>query len=179
METSEKIIEISKALLKFQGLVQKIKKTSTNPFFKSKYAALPEILEAIAEPLKESNLVFSQHPDGDSLTTILIHVESGEYFKSTFNINAVKKDPQSIGSGITYSRRYSLVSILGLNVDDDDDGNLATNKTVDVPKVDVNMKRLEDCKTLEELKKVYTSLQKNEQTRLLNKKDQLKLVLPE
>lgn len=177
METSTQITEISKNLLKFQGLVQKIKKTSTNPFFKSKYAALPEILEAISEPLKDCNLVFTQHPDGDSLTTMLIHTESGEYFKSTFNINAVKKDPQSIGSGITYSRRYSLVSILGLNVDDDDDGNLATNKQE--PKVDLNMQKLDNCKTLDELKNVFLSLTKSEQARLTNKKDQLKLILPE
>lgn len=126
METSESIKSIGAALGVFHTKVAKIAKTDSNPFFKSKYAGLPSILEAIQKPLEESNLVFTQHPDGGNLTTMLIHTESGEYFRSSYSMNPVKTDPQSIGSAITYARRYALGAILGLNIDEDDDGNKAS-----------------------------------------------------
>jgi hypothetical protein len=126
MEKSENIKQISKALQLFQVKVEPIKKDASNPFFKSKYATLSNTLDAIQMPLSECGLVFSQHPDGNSLTTIVVHVESGEFFQSTYDLSPVKSDPQSIGSAITYARRYALTSILGLNIDDDDDGNMAS-----------------------------------------------------
>jgi len=59
--------------------------------------------------------------DEDGLTTILIHAKSGEFMESNYKIRPVKNDPQAVGSAITYARRYALSSVLGLNVDDDDD----------------------------------------------------------
>jgi hypothetical protein len=104
--------------------MEKIDKTASNPFFKSKYASLSSILEAIQIPLAESGLVFSQHPDKGELTTILIHTETGQYMMSSYDIHPVKVDPQGIGSAITYAKRYALCAILGLNVDEvDTDGN--------------------------------------------------------
>jgi len=127
MNKSESIKNIAKALSMFQHNVSKIKKDGKNPFFKSNYATLTNILDTIANPLENSGLVFSQLPDGDnSLTTILIHTESGEFIESTFNMHIVKNDPQALGSAITYARRYALGAILGLNIDEDDDGNRAT-----------------------------------------------------
>jgi len=90
-------------------------------------AITPSILEAIQKPLEESGLCFSQMPDGEGLTTLLIHSESGEYLQSTYKMAPVKTDPQSLGSAITYARRYALGAILGLNIDTDDDGNTASN----------------------------------------------------
>lgn len=126
MEKSNSIQNLASALAVFHTKVAKIAKTDNNPFFKSKYAGLPSILEAIQKPLEESKLVFSQLPDEEYLTTILIHVESGEFLQSSYKMNAVKQDPQSIGSAITYARRYALGAILGLNIDEDDDGNKAS-----------------------------------------------------
>lgn len=63
MEKSEIIVELAKALSLFQTKMEKIDKTASNPFYKSKYASLSSILEAIQIPLAESGLVFSQHPD--------------------------------------------------------------------------------------------------------------------
>lgn len=127
MNKSESIQNIAKALLTFQTKIEKIKKDSKNPFFKSKYASLSNILDNIQIPLAESGLSFSQHPDGeDQLTTILMHADSGEWLQSSYFISPVKKDPQAIGSSITYSRRYALVAILGLNIEEDDDGNKAS-----------------------------------------------------
>ena len=127
MKKSENIGNIAAALHLFHVKVSPIKKDSENPFFKNKYASLSTILEQIETPLMEAGLVFSQMPDGDDqLTTLLIHVESGEYLESSYNITPVKRDPQAVGSAITYARRYALGALLGLNIEEDDDANAAT-----------------------------------------------------
>ena len=128
MEKSEKINNLTKSLLQFHKEIGKIAKTSTNPFFKSKYADLPSILDAINEPLQNAGLVIVSIPDNDGLTTLLLHSESGEYISANAIMKPVKNDPQAIGSAITYQRRYSIGSILNLNIDDDDDGNKASIK---------------------------------------------------
>lgn len=126
MEKSESIKNLAIALIKFQGLVNTIKKDSNNPFFKSKYAALPDILSAIHDPLIECGLAISQFPTGQNgLTTMLIH-ESGEFMLDTYSMAPAKNDPQGIGSCITYQRRYALGAVLSLNIDEDDDGNKAS-----------------------------------------------------
>lgn len=127
MEKSTSIKSIASALITFHVKVDTIKKDAKNPFFKSNYASLSNILAAIDEPLQESGLSFAQFPDGaHSLTTILMHADSGEFIQSTYEMKPVKDDPQGLGSVITYQRRYALASILGLNIDDDDDANTAT-----------------------------------------------------
>ena len=123
MNKSQSIKSIAAALFQFQIKMDKIKKTAENPFFKSKYAPLPEILEAIQIPLNESGLVIAQLPDGEGLTTVIMHPESGEWIEATGIMHPVKSDPQSMGSAITFQRRYSLAAILCLNIDEDDDGN--------------------------------------------------------
>jgi len=127
MQKSESIKNIAQALIVFHVKVDTIKKDAKNPFFKSTYASLTNILDAINEPLIESGLAISQFPTGaDGLTTILIHGESGEWISSTYEMRPVKDDPQGRGSCITYQRRYALASVLSLNIDEDDDGNKAS-----------------------------------------------------
>lgn len=129
MQKSESIKCIAKALLLFHMKVDIIKKDANNPFFKSKYASLSNILENIQLPLSESGLSFSQIPTGEGgLTTILMHGESGEYLIGEYVMKPSKNDPQGIGSAITYQRRYALCAILGLNIEEDDDGNNASGK---------------------------------------------------
>jgi hypothetical protein len=128
MEKSNSIKEIAAALILFQMKVEKIKKDATNPFFKSKYASLSNIQDAISNPLAESGLTYSQFPDGDhGLTTIIMHGNSGEWIQSTYRMKPVKDDPQGIGSSITYQKRYAIAGAVALNIDDDDDGNTATH----------------------------------------------------
>lgn len=127
MEKSQSIKNIALALVKFHKVIGKINKDSTNPFFKKKYCSLPNILDAIKDPLQEAGLCFSQHPQGqDELETLLIHADSGEFLQSSYHIAPVKNDPQALGSAITYARRYALGAILGLTIDEDDDANAAT-----------------------------------------------------
>lgn len=126
MQQSNTIAELAKALVLFHVKVDTIKKDAKNPFFKSTYASLPNILEGINEPLIESGLSVAQFPTGENgLTSILLH-ESGEWISAEYQMRPVKDDPQGRGSCITYQRRYALASILGLNIDEDDDGNTAT-----------------------------------------------------
>jgi hypothetical protein len=127
MKKSESIEQIAKALITFHVKVDKIKKDAKNPFFKSTYASLTNILDAINEPLIECGLSISQFPTGtDGLTTILMH-ESGEYIAGEYSMRPAKDDPQGRGSAITYQRRYAIASVLSLNIDEDDDGNAATH----------------------------------------------------
>src|SRR5262245_35315108 len=126
MQKSDSIKNIGAALAKFHAEMGTILKEETNPFFKSKYATLSTILSAIKGPLQQAGLAFTQFPTGENeLTSLLIHPDSGEWFEGTFKMTPAKNDPQGQGSVITYQRRYALGAILGLNIDEDDDGNAA------------------------------------------------------
>ena len=175
MEKSETITNLAKALIDFNGRVSKISKDAKNPFFKSNYASLSNIQDAISKPLAESGLVYSQMPTGvNGLCTILIHAESGEYLMDSYTMPVSKQnDPQAVGSAITYAKRYALAGILGLNIDDDDDGNKASNKQADpiVEKAWLNPKTekwnsaiqaLIDGYDLEVIKKKYQITKENQ-----------------
>ena len=126
MEKSTEIKNLAKALCDFQRDVETIKKTETNPFFKSKYASLADILNVIRQPLANNGLSFVQFPKGKySLETMLMHT-SGEWISESYEMEPTKHDPQGAGSVITYQRRYALGAILGLNIDVDDDANSAS-----------------------------------------------------
>ena len=127
MERSVSIKSIASALVKFNSLVGKIPKDSKNPFFKSNYADLSTILDIINPILIECGLAIVQFPKGvHELETMVMHGESGEYISECYTMVPVKADPQSVGSCITYQRRYSLAAVLSLNIDNDDDGNKAS-----------------------------------------------------
>jgi len=124
MKQSDSIIELTKALALFHIKVGKIKKDAKNPFFKSNYASLSNILTEVQDPLNESGLVITQFPDEQGLVSMLIHAESGQYISSNYQMPVSKpNDPQALGSSITYARRYAISSILSLNVEDDDGNN--------------------------------------------------------
>lgn len=121
MERSPSIQNLTQALAKFHTMVGKISKDAENPFFKKNYASLPHIIDEITEPLEKAGLVLMSFPDGDGLTTILSHADSGEYMAATYTLQVVKQnDPQAQGSSISYARRYAITSILNLRISDDD-----------------------------------------------------------
>jgi len=126
MTKSESIKNLATALKLFQGEVTAVKKGAVNPFFKSKYADLSSILEAIREPLSKNGLAIAQFPTGENqLVTILMH-DSGEWMEDTFTMKPVDAKPQSLGSVITYMRRYALGGVLAISTEEDDDGNEAS-----------------------------------------------------
>ncbi len=137
MEKSEQINELAAALAKAQGEMRNASKNADNPYFKSKYADLSEILNAVKEPLAKYGLAVTQLYDGMngkdiSVTTMLMH-SSGQYIANTGNYPVTKQDIQGVGSAITYARRYSLAAMLGL-AQEDDDGNSACQKQEPRPK---------------------------------------------
>jgi hypothetical protein len=129
MLKSESIKNIADALLKFQEFVPAIEKDATNPFLHNKYASLPNIIKTIRPALVKAGISFSQGPSGsDSLETILMHGASGEWISYQYEMPAVKNDPQTKGSVITYMKRYALCAALGIAADDDDDGNAGSGQ---------------------------------------------------
>ncbi len=131
MNKSESIKNIAKALSDFQAEVKNPANSADNPFFKSKYAPLNEILNDVRPLLAKNGLSILQFPSGDGqniiVTTTLLH-ESGEWIESDpLVLKATKADAQGAGSAITYARRYAVAAILGISSEDDDDGNMASH----------------------------------------------------
>lgn len=128
MKTSDSIVKISEALVKAHWKLGGVAKTANNPFFKSKYADLASVVEAVKAPLLEQGIIFTQGvhdaEGGVAIETMLLH-SSGEWISSTLRIPATKEDAQGYGSAITYGRRYGLQAICGVP-SEDDDGNAAT-----------------------------------------------------
>jgi len=126
---SASISEITKALVKAQAVIKAAPKDAVNPHFRSKYSDLPSVYEACREALTSNGIAVSQVPvfsEGEQfLKTILMHV-SGEWIAGDYALRPTKNDPQGMGSALTYARRYSLASMVGVVSDDDDDGNAAS-----------------------------------------------------
>ena len=127
MTTKSKINIITK-LMAARADIQPIKKSGTNPHFKSKYATLEGVIEAVTEPLEKHGFLLMHrtisNEHGKSITTELVH-ESGESFVTAIPLVLAKTDMQGLGSAITYARRYGIMSILNLPAEDDD-GNEAS-----------------------------------------------------
>lgn len=123
IESTPSIDKLAAALSKFQGECRVIVKDKKNLFLKSMYADLGSILQVINPLLGANGLAVVQMPVGDAgdLVTMITHT-SGQWIRSRYRMRPSKNDPQSIGSSITYQKRYALVAMLNLPVDDDDDG---------------------------------------------------------
>lgn len=139
MNQSEHINELASALCKSQSQMGIAKKTSNNPFFKSKYADLTEIWEVARDALGKHGLAvchtMGKENDATVLYTTLMH-SSGQWIRSSMPLICKKQDDiQALGSAITYAKRYALSAILCICTDEDDDGNAATIPPK--PKVDV------------------------------------------
>lgn len=124
-ETSEKSEIILLQLMKAKAEMGiGVKKDASNPFHKSKYATLGAHLELSESILAKHGLLMVQAPnmlnDQHVLVATLHHPESGQWLKSYLPLPNPKGDSQGLGSSITYMRRYSISSMLGLNAEDDD-----------------------------------------------------------
>lgn len=136
MNRSESISKLAVALVKFNAQIGSISKDAKNPFFKSQYVTLDNLIIHTRQLLQENGLVVMQSPlskeDGSiGIQTLLIH-ESGEFIESEpiYMKPAKANDAQQAGSVISYMRRYSYQAILNLNTGEDDDANRATGKRV-------------------------------------------------
>ena len=112
--------------------MEKLVKNADNPFFKSKYVPLKQILPMVKDKCKKHNFILIQHPDLSQgfnfLTTIIEHV-SGRLVEGKIQLVCKDpSDPQKLGGSITYMRRYSLTCMFGLE-EEDDDGNFSSQPT--------------------------------------------------
>jgi hypothetical protein len=136
MNKSDTIGQLALALSKAQGQMKFAAKDANNPFFKSKYADLASVIEAIKVPLSANGIAFVQATDFEDsaviVETILLH-ESGEWISGKLRMQPTKNDPQGVGSAVTYAKRYGLQAIAGVP-SDDDDGNAATHQSAPAAK---------------------------------------------
>lgn len=119
MRQSEQLNELFSALCAVQGELRTVAMDSTNPHYRSSYASLESVVQTVNPVLSRHGLCLSQWVDGEALVSILGH-KGGQWIASDYPIRPVKQDPQGVGSAITYARRYSAMSILGLAPEDDD-----------------------------------------------------------
>lgn len=147
LEASESIAELADALAKAQGAMEGAAKDAKNPFFRSKYADLASICAAAKGPLAANGLSVVQvpgttrllspeqvtvwdkqnkkehvktiHPCEVFLHSRLLHL-SGEWIGGTLSMRSDNSDPQSIGSCLTYARRYAMAALVGIAPEDDD-----------------------------------------------------------
>jgi hypothetical protein len=131
LRKSPRFGDIAEALAQARGNFKPIKKDRTNPFFKSKYADLETVIAATAPALATQGVVVIQSPSTTErtvmVTTLLAH-SSGEWLESDLTLPADqdnKFNAQTVGSAITYTRRYALLGMLNVSAEDDDDGNAA------------------------------------------------------
>lgn len=127
---SEELGELFTALAKAQLEMEVAKNDSTNPFFKSKYADLASVVKASRPYLAKNGLSVIQRilPNGNGIVylfTRLCHA-SGQWMESRMEIKPPKADIQTVGSHITYLKRYNYAAMVGVvSSDEDDDGETA------------------------------------------------------
>ena len=130
MNKSESIAGLAAALAAAQGVMKGALKDSANPFFKSRYADLASVVEAIRTAFSTNGLSYIQtvepsDKDEVRVETTLLHA-SGEWIScGILSLPVSKIDAQGYGSALTYARRYSLSAAVGV-APEDDDGNAAS-----------------------------------------------------
>ena len=165
MNKSESIAGLAAALAKAQGAMKGAIKDSANPFFKSKYADLASVVEAIRAAFSANGLSYIQtvepsEKDEVRVETTLLHA-SGEWIScGVLSLPVSKVDAQGYGSALTYARRYSLSAAVGV-APEDDDGNAASaakpKKTMDCT---AHLFALGAAPTLDDLQAVFKTAYK-------------------
>lgn len=123
MKMSDSITNLATALAKAQAEIRPAIFDSTNPHFRSKYASLTAVMEACRDALSKNQIAVVQGAsvvDGAVVVNTLLLHASGEYISDELSMPFAQATPQQIGSSLSYCRRYSLASLVGITADDDD-----------------------------------------------------------
>ena len=125
----KKEININEKLFNLQQEIGTISKDAKNPFYKSRYFDINSLIKQLQPLLNKHRLLLLQPIEEDIVYSKLICVDGTGATISGLKLPEIN-DPQKLGSCITYYRRYTLASLLGLQAEDDD-GNVASGKTED------------------------------------------------
>jgi len=105
-------------LYKLQSEIGTISKDVRNPFYKSKYFDINSLIGQLHPLLEKHKLVLIQPITDNQVRSVIVDLDGGSV-ESSMQLPNIQ-DPQKIGSAITYYRRYTLTSLLGLQAEDDD-----------------------------------------------------------
>jgi hypothetical protein len=178
MQKSESISALASALVKAQAELKNPQFDSKNPHFKSDYASLAAVREAVMPVLSKHGLSVSQMPKNDDgkagCENLLMH-SSGEWVISELLIPTDKLNAHGVGSSITYARRFSLMAIAGVVGDQDDDGNGSVEQQKKAVEADPAGKQaLEACGSLNALQDAWKALTPPQRATLGPVKDAMK-----
>jgi len=123
----KKEVSINEKLFNLQQEIGTISKDASNPFYKSKYFDINSLINQLQPLLKKNRLLLLQPIQEDSVSSFIRCIDNNEEIYSTLKLPNIT-DPQKLGSAITYYRRYTLASLLGLQAVDDD-ANIASGAT--------------------------------------------------
>ena len=155
-----------------------------NPAFRSRYASLAAVRDAVIGPLSRQGIAVIQTlaatDAGIACTTVLIH-KSGQSASSVFELPVAKRDPQGMLSAATYAKRASLQAMCVVVGDDDDDGNAAQQAQAQDaappprPKATPDLvDRFNACLTMDEVSALWKSLSPAQRASALDLKDAAK-----
>jgi hypothetical protein len=133
--TTKKAKNIYQKLADAKAEIGAISKDSTNPFYKSKYFDINNLLAHVEPILHKNGLVCLQPIIEGNVVTQIIDVDSEQVIESAIPLTD-ERDPQKLGSQISYFRRYSLSSLLAIQAEDDD-GNSAKPKPQQKPELKI------------------------------------------
>lgn len=144
-------MDLTKKLLEFQKQISVIKKDAKNPHFKNTYATLKQVLSEVKPILNEVGLLLTQPIDERGIGTV---ITDGKDSISSFIPLPSGLAPQPLGSAISYFRRYTICSLLALEIDDDDAQLTTTSKPI------ATKENIEKAKngnfTIQQIKQHYT-----------------------
>lgn len=181
MNHSESISNISAAMAKAFAKIENAEKNKNNPHFKSKFADLGSVIDAVKPALIENGLWFSQVSydleNHAAIETVIYH-SSGEFIScGLISVPVSKADAQGYGSALTYARRYSLSAAFGV-APEDDDGNAAVKaQPKPQPKIENYQAILETAKNMSELASIWSKIPADKQAALETLKEELKAKL--
>ena len=138
-------------LLEFQKQISVIKKDAKNPHFKNTYATLKQVLSEVKPILNEVGLLITQPIDERGIGTV---ITDGKDSISSFIPIPSGLAPQPLGSAISYFRRYTICSLLALEIDDDDAQLTTTSKPI-ATKENID-KAKQGNFTIQQIKQHYT-----------------------
>lgn len=184
MKTENKEQTLTQRLLEFQKQVNVIKKDAKNPHFKNTYATLKQVLSEVKPILSEVGLLITQPIDERGIGTV---ITDGKDSINSFIPMPTGLAPQQLGSCVSYFRRYTVCSLLSLEIDDDDADATRTKQPKEEYKHEpkplnvIGIKQqLKGAKSLIDLQNIWVTLSNEAKLNLeiSQLKDELKTQLP-